>query len=433
MKRFSLLAMLFTLVLAVNAQVNKARTEFHFGNDNNVVDVSVGDNAQQLLVLDSIARDFEKVRTQDRYVIINSYTSPDGTEAINEEVALRRARTVEKLFDSKLGADAHVIYRPHYYGWDEIKEMMAADSLMPQRDSVQHLMARLGQTDTLDTEKGSLNLIKAIKAIDRGSVYRYMASHYFVRQHRVTLEVRYLNGAGYSLPAMSQPTDAVKSDKPELPVEIQKPEPLDSVKPLQPIVPVLKDSTTISGEVQRFGEPATFWQKLASNLALKTNLLYDAALVPNIGLEYRINDHFSVAADWMYAWWSRRSGHRYWRVYGGDVEVKYWFQNLRGGQNFTGHHVGAYAGMLTYDVEWGGTGYMGEKWSTMFGLSYGYGLPLSKRLNLDFEIGIGYFGGEYYEYEPQNGKYYWTQTKNRRWFGPTRLEATLVWLLGKKR
>ena len=41
-------------------------------------------------------------------------------------------------------------------------------------------------------------------------------------------------------------------------------------------------------------------------MALSTNMLYDAALVPNIGLKLNVADHWNVGADWMTAWWSNR-------------------------------------------------------------------------------------------------------------------------------
>ena len=89
--------------------------------------------------------------------------------------------------------------------------------------------------------------------------------------------------------------------------------------------------------------------------------------------------------------------------------------------------------MLTYDVEFGGTGYQSAKWNYMAGLSYGYSIPIAKRLNIDFNIGIGYFWGNYYKYDynEEGELYLWEQTKKRRWFGPTRAEFSLVWLLGK--
>ena len=64
------------------------------------------------------------------------------------------------------------------------------------------------------------------------------------------------------------------------------------------------------------------------------------------------------------------------------------------------------------------------------GVEYGYSLPIAKRLNIDFTIGVGYWGGKYYEYTPLDGHDVWQATKQRHWFGPTKAEISLVWLLG---
>ena len=57
-------------------------------------------------------------------------------------------------------------------------------------------------------------------------------------------------------------------------------------------------------------------------MALKTNMLYDALLVPCIGAEFSLGRGWSVAANWIYAWWKNNSRHNYWRVYGGDLGVR---------------------------------------------------------------------------------------------------------------
>lgn len=104
-----------------------------------------------------------------------------------------------------------------------------------------------------------------------------------------------------------------------------------------------------------------------------------------------------------------------------------------------GHHIGLYGRIFTYDFETGGTGYMGGKpggtlWDKMnysVGLEYGYSLPVARRLNLDFVIGVGYWGGEYHKYAPIDGHYVWKETRRRHWFGLTEAEISLVWLLGR--
>ena len=173
-------------------------------------------------------------------------------------------------------------------------------------------------------------------------------------------------------------------------------------------------------------------EKAPLYFAVKTNGLYDLALVPNVGVEVYAGKQWSVAANWMYAWWSSRSHNNFWRIYGGDLEVRRWFGHKAEEKPLQGHHAGVYAQLLTYDFERGGRGYLGDKWSYAFGVSYGYSLPIARRLNLDFTLGIGYLGGKYKEYLPIEGHYVWQATKNRQWFGPTKAEVSLVWLFGKQ-
>ena len=72
----------------------------------------------------------------------------------------------------------------------------------------------------------------------------------------------------------------------------------------------------------------------------------------------------------------------------------------------------------------GGT--LWEKMNYAVGLEYGYSLPVARRLNLDFVIGLGYWGGEYHTYDPVDDHYVWKETRQRHWFGPTKAEISLV-------
>ena len=58
----------------------------------------------------------------------------------------------------------------------------------------------------------------------------------------------------------------------------------------------------------------------------------------------------------------------------------------------------------------------------------GYSHPVGRRLNLDFTIGVGYFGGKYKKYRHIDDCYVWQSTHRLRWFGPTKAEISLVWL-----
>ena len=165
-------------------------------------------------------------------------------------------------------------------------------------------------------------------------------------------------------------------------------------------------------------------------MAIKSNMLFDAAMTPNAGIEFYLGAGFSLSANWQYAWWKRDKSAFYWRTYGGDVEARYWFGKAAKEKPLTGHHVGLYGQLFTYDFEFGGKGLLAPKWSWAAGASYGYSLPIHRVLNIDFVVGAGYHTGIYYEYIPIDGQYVWQATKRRHWIGPTKAEVTLVWLIG---
>ena len=174
-------------------------------------------------------------------------------------------------------------------------------------------------------------------------------------------------------------------------------------------------------------------------MSLKTNMLYDLLLVPNIGAEFYVGRGWTVGGSWAYAWWSREKSDFFWRLYGGELYVRKYLGRRAAEKPLTGHHLGVHGQIFTYDFELGGRGYIGGKpggslWNKMnyaVGVEYGYSLPITRRLNLDFTLGIGYWGGEYKIYDPEDGHYVWKETRQRHWLGPTKAEISLVWLLGR--
>ena len=105
-------------------------------------------------------------------------------------------------------------------------------------------------------------------------------------------------------------------------------------------------------------------------------MLYDALLVPNIGIKFAIADRLTVGADWMYAWWND-SRHHYYRIYGGDFDVKWRIGALRPNNPFAGHHIGLYASLTYFDLQRGidYKGVMSAKYNYAAGISYTYSCP----------------------------------------------------------
>lgn len=163
-------------------------------------------------------------------------------------------------------------------------------------------------------------------------------------------------------------------------------------------------------------------------IAIKSNLLFDGVMVPNLGLEILFPEQWSLNATWNCAWWNNDHKHRYWRTYGGEIEARKWHGRIARKYPFRGHHTGLFITSGMYDFEWGHTGYLNDLYFGI-GVSYGYAVKLAHRLSLDFVIGIGYLCGTYYKYRPQDQEYCILSRRNLSYFGPIKAEVTLVWLL----
>ena len=170
-----------------------------------------------------------------------------------------------------------------------------------------------------------------------------------------------------------------------------------------------------------------------SFVAVKTNLLYDAVLIPNLGLEINVYDNWTIYGDVMYADWNIPAKHFYWNLFGAQFGARKYFGRMASERSLTGHHAGIYGQALAYDLQNGNLGQQTADINFAAGVEYGYSLPIARNLNLDFEIGVGYLTGKYYEYVAHEGHYTWLATVRRAWFGPTKGSVSLVWLIKPKK
>ena len=239
-------------------------------------------------------------------------------------------------------------------------------------------------------------------------------------KEKITYEVNLVDGDSVSVKSNSQFVRVLSHDNEEAVIEVSKNTKKNS---REDQIDIFYEGLTRTVTLSQ--SPRPFY------MALKTNMLYDLALVPNGGVEFYLGKNLSVAGNWMYSWWKSDKVNWYWRVYGGDLALRYWFGNETKEKPLQGHHLGVYGQMLTYDVEVGNKGILADRWSWSAGVEYGYSLPIARRLNLDFTLGVGYHTGEFYEYIPIDGHYVWQATKIRHYMGPTKAEISLVWLLGR--
>ena len=168
-------------------------------------------------------------------------------------------------------------------------------------------------------------------------------------------------------------------------------------------------------------------------LALKTNLLYDLALAPNIEVElpFGRNRRWSVMAEYLNPWWRLDKLNYAYEIQEAGVELRRWLTPRCNGSRpwLSGSFLGVYGASAKYDLEYNGVGDQGEIWSV--GVTWGYSWPLNRRLNLEFSLSAGYVNGErrHYNAEFESSHLIYKYTKNINYFGPTKLKLSLVWII----
>ena len=170
--------------------------------------------------------------------------------------------------------------------------------------------------------------------------------------------------------------------------------------------------------------------------AVKTNLLFDAALMPNIEIEVPIGKRWSVSGEYMFPWWLFDGGKYSLQILTGGLEGRCWLGSRENRMNrkvLTGHFLGLYAGGGKYDLQWKENGYQGEFFIAA-GISYGYAHEIARNLRLEYNIGIGLLRTDYRHYHARDNyrTLLWQENGKYTWFGPTKVKISLVWLLNRK-
>ena len=390
------------------------RTTIYFRPGYSLLELSYRDNAANMTAL---TQGIQTIKgnpcVQLQHIRILSAASPEGNSALNKRVAKRRGeRLRDYLKETLVLPDSIFTVSSAGEDWQGLAALIAKEKT-PWRNKALQIIRH---TPEWVTRNGKVvdGRKRQLQNLDGGKAWKYMLDNHFYTLRTgavVVCEVK-------TLAAESTPSAA------EARLEQARPESASqqsaSQSPSSPPFPA------IPSQVHPEQEPPP----AASYLALKSNLLYDALLIPNLSLEASIGSGWTLGAGGMLAWWSKDAKHRYWRIYGGDLEIRKYFGTLSKSKPLQGHHLGIYGDFLTYDFEFGAKGYQ-SKATYAAGIKYGYSHPIAKRLNLDFALGIGYLHSNYKTYVPRDGCYVYQETKKQKWLGPTQAEISLVWLLGK--
>lgn len=172
----------------------------------------------------------------------------------------------------------------------------------------------------------------------------------------------------------------------------------------------------------------------AQDVAIKTNLLYDATATVNLGVEVGLAPRWTLDISGNLNAWTVKEGAR-WRHWMAQPEARYWFCD-RFSRHFLGFHAigGQYnVGGIKNNIRFLGSDFSKltnqryQGWALGAGVAYGYAFILGKHWNLELEIGVGY---AYFNYDTFSCMGCGQKIKegNHHYFGPTKAAVNLVYV-----
>jgi hypothetical protein len=380
----------------------------YFRVNSSTVEPGYMNNVQALEMLNRTFSNRKLLCTFD-YMIITAGASPEGGEALNEQLAAKRALALKSYIMWKYPyVDRSMIYTFSIgEDWAGLRTGVADDSSVPYRSEV---LSLLDSSQSTDVKK------VALKKIGGGRAYSYIAQHILP-----TLR----GGAALAMHEIGTPVLIGTSDTVYVVHSIEQAPRLDTVKTTV-IDTVYVDKIVTPEPVKPIKKPL---------LAVKTNLLFDATSLINIEAEVPIGRKWSVAGEWIFPWWLWESEQIAVEVGLATLEVRRWLGKRDTKQPLTGWFVGVHGGGGYYDLEMRDSGHQGELWYA--GLSGGYAHTINRTgsLRMEYSLGLGYMDAHYTAYVPKKEGDKWNLMPQREakriWIGPTRAKVSLMWILNR--
>lgn len=344
---------------------------------------------------------------------IVAYTSPEGPYTLNRKLARKRAENISAYLRGNMpflpGERFNV--QPKGINWDGLAAMVETSDIQ-YRSEVLNILRNVPETTY---RNGTLvdSRLKRLMDLRGGRPYWYMYENFFPD----------LRAAGaYVICSVERivPTvlpDTVLSE----PVEIVEPVYIEETSTVVSIPADTLNLVTNNSDLL----PAR--ERDYDRWAIKSNALYLAAGVTNIGGEYAFHPHWSVDLPLVYSPYTiaRRYRMRFLYI---QPEARYWLDCPMKG-HFFGVHL--HAGVFNVSLD-DKNRYQSEKGFHGAGISYGYAMPLSRRWSMEFTVGVGYAFTKYCTYyNVPNGIRYEKNIPYNYW-GITKLGLNFVYRFGDK-
>lgn len=159
----------------------------------------------------------------------------------------------------------------------------------------------------------------------------------------------------------------------------------------------------------------------AQKVAVKTNSLYWLTTTPNVGLELAMAPRWTFELAGGYNPWTfdkeKNIKAKHFLV---TPEFRYWFCEA-----FLGHFLGVNGNYTQFNIS---AEFRSQGWAAGAGLTYGYAFPISRRWNMEFNLGLGWWYTEYEKFESRPCGLFLDRV-SRHAFGLTDLGISFVYMI----
>ncbi len=392
--------------------VDSTKITFYFQVGSSAIDLYYSSNSAMLDKLRSVS---EQKRSDSIYVPrvdVFSGVSPEGSDEANSQVRWKRL-------------DNSINFLKRYFDLPKYNENhFDAKVTIPQ--IWENLSKEVSRSDIANKER-VLQCINSggdvpakLKAIDKsGATWNEISQKYFPQLRRCEVVIYFKKREPKKeFPTMDKP---LPEDEDEVFIYVRKPhDELSSMTPLK----VSKE------QAERLKKRKTIIE-YHPMFAVNSNLFYDGIGAPNFGLEFPIGK-LSFNISYVFPWYVAKKDSWCYQLNYWEFEGKYWLGDREYAPKLTGYAVGVYGGAGYYDFEFKSKGYQGEMFNVGASLHYAKSFGKEKRWRLQFGAGIGMMRTNYSYYEYKYDHLVWQRDGRYTWFGPTKLDINLGYLLHRK-
>lgn len=403
--------------------VDSLTYRIHFAQNSSELDVERADNSS---AMSRFASDLDSLRNAAgisvQEIIVRGNASWEGSDISNQYICRLRARAVAGYIHSSFGVDATTT--ESYLTGSDVIDLVSK----PGSAYTHEIISILKSSDPNDIK------IQSLKGLDSGNCWKWLRASVFPELRSADIIIRYsvpdpvsIAPVIYALPVQVKEPVNAEEQMPQVKEPVQVEEPIKTEEPIALMAVAEPVQTAAAAPADSAESKSSFF------LALKNNIIYDVALVANLGLEISLGKHFSLDLPFTFSPYDICSAYRM-RTLSVQPELRYYFK--RGGY---GHYLGLHGNLAYYNVVTPlntRTRYQdrdGEHPLYGGGISYGYSLPFGKdsRWGMEFTIGAGYAYLDYdCFYNVNNGAWFTKDTKH--YFGIDKAGITIYYRIVDK-